>query len=84
MRVKLLWLVREGSVFPAFFIGIVYAIIILVNFDSGTTGIIDAAMAISGALAGLCFGMSATVDLESGTSDYINDGGERFFRAALF
>ncbi|MDQ4147688.1 MAG: hypothetical protein M3120_08410 [Pseudomonadota bacterium] len=84
MREKLLWLIREGSVFPAFFIGIVYAIIILVNFNSDTTGIIDASMAIFRCTGSLCFGMSATVDLESGTSDYINYGGERFFRAALF
>jgi len=84
MREKLVWILRKVPVIAAFFIGGIYAIFVLANFSKDTTEIINVAVAITGALSGLCFAMSATVDLKNKIKDRINYAGERFFHAAIF
>lgn len=84
MHEKLIRFARKVPVLATFFVGVIYAINVLANFSKNTTEIINVAVAITGALAGLCFAMSATVDLKDMTKDRINYAGERFFHAAIF
>lgn len=84
MKEKILWVVQKVPVIASFFIGVVYSILVLANYNKDTTAVINAALAISAGLAGLCFGMSATVDLNNKYKKRINYAGERFFHAVIF
>jgi hypothetical protein len=84
VRDRLVWLWRHFPVVAAFFIGVVYIVTVLAKFSEDTTGVINAAVAITGALASLCFGMSASVGLKDKLKDRVNYAGERFFHAAIF
>lgn len=84
MREKVIWFVRRVPVVSTYFIGVIYTITILTNFSNDTTEIINIAVVVTGALSGLCFAMSATVDVKHKIKERINYAGERFFHAAIF
>ena len=83
LRKSLVWLIRVGPTSIAFYIGIIYVIIVLMNFSKDTTQITNAAFAIVSVLAGLSFGMASVISNEEIKGDFVYSG-ERFFHAAFF
>ncbi len=84
MRNTVMAILRKTPVVVGLFVGAVYAVTVLANFAEDTTDIINVALGITAVLAGLCFAMSASVDLAEKVKDRVNYAGERFFHAAIF
>jgi drug/metabolite transporter (DMT)-like permease len=76
------YIIRIGPPLIAFFIGVIYVGIVLVNFNKDTTPITNAAFVIVSVLSGLSFAMASAVT-DKKVKDRFVYCGERFFHSAI-
>ena len=84
ISLKLFGVLQKAPIVLSFYVGVIYSLYLVDNFNKDTTTIINAALAISAVLAGLCFAMSSTVEIKNKYKTRINYAGERFFHASIF
>lgn len=78
-----LWLMWKGTLYITFFVGCIYTIRILRNYENDTTSVTNAAFAITAALASLCFGCARSLDNDDKDRGEFTYAGERFLHASI-
>ena len=83
MATKLQQLLRKAPIVAVYFIGVIYTVNVLAKFNHDTSAIFNVAVAITAALAGLCFAMAAYLDKADEDKAQVTYSGERFFHASI-
>lgn len=76
-------IVRKVPVVAVFFISVFYCATVLVRITQDTTAIFNVAVGITAVLAGLCFGMAASLEKVDKDKNKVAYSGERFFHASI-
>lgn len=75
--------VRKIAVVITFFIGVFYVSLVVSRLTEDTTTMFNVAVGVSGALSGLCFRMSSSIDENGEHKKRMAYSGERFLHATL-